>query len=207
MSFDILEKLRDFIYFWRYNTHPARLEAKSRHLVLFGANRALAVFPDKEFRRLAKFNQISEGEQNRIFNELTVTNLILLMLTLDQLAREAEGQERRGYLLALRQAVPQYFLEFIRRINIPKNLAEIWSQLVDLRYDQYCRDFIGWRGAVLNDGKLADFGSDNKLMIFQATVFGLYHHLVRGKVKKDDPLYRFLQTYLVFVYKTYLKKI
>lgn len=207
MGFNLPGKIRDFIYFWKYNTLPERMEAKSRKLVLFGANRALAIFRDKEFRALAKFNQISEGEQNRIFNELTVTNLILLMLTLDQLAREAEGRERKEYLLALRQAAPQYFREFIRRINIPKNLAEIWSQLVDLRYNQYGRDFIGWRGAALNDEKLADLGSDNRLMIFQATVFGLYEHLTRGKIKKADPLYRFLQSYLVFVYKTYLKKI
>src|SRR3989338_3894595 len=184
MIFNILEKIGDFIYFWQYNTHPARMEAKSRRLVIFGSNRALAIFQDKDFRRLSNFSQIGEGEQNRIFNELTVTNLILLMLILDQLAQEAEGQERKGYLLALRQAAPEYFRGFIKRINIPKDLAEIWSQLIDLRYDQYCRDFLDWRGAALNDEKLADFGSDNRLMIFRTAVFGLYQHLTPGQVKK-----------------------
>lgn len=201
-------RIRNFIRFWKYNTIPAHLETHSRKAVLFGSRLALELFRDKRFRGYLKFSEISEEEQNRIFNELTVTNLVLLMLLLDQVTREiSDDEDKKEFYQALRQAVPEYFKGFIRRIGIPDEYAKIWDKLVDLRYDEYVKDALEVRGEFLNHQDLADLALDRNVVIFQAIAFGLYHHLVRGKVIKDDLVYKYIQPYLLGVYKGYLKRI
>jgi len=58
-----------------------------------------------------------------------------------------------------------------------------------------------------NDELLKEHALDNRVMLFQAIALGLYSHLKRGKIKKNDPFYKYLQFYLLGVYKKYLKLI
>jgi hypothetical protein len=44
---------------------------------------AYELFCDKEFRRLAGFERLSQVEQDRIFNELMIAYLALIMLLLE----------------------------------------------------------------------------------------------------------------------------
>ncbi len=203
----MFEKIRQFIRSWKYNTYPARLEIKARNAVLFGCNKALKIFRDDKFRKLMKFEKINEDEQNRIFNELTVTNLVFLMLFLDQRQREAGVADVQEYFHSLRQTVPEYFRGFMRRIKIPEEFAKIWDKLVVLRYEEYEKDRLEVRQEFLVHENLNDLATEPQVIIFQTIAFGLYRHLVRGKLKKDDPLYHFIQPYLFFVYKGYLKKV
>jgi hypothetical protein len=205
----MFEKIRKFIRFWKYNTHPARMEYKARKIVLFGAGRAFDLFRDKEFRRLLNFDQKDIEEQNRIFNELVVTNLTFLMLLLDQLIQEAEEIDEKQYLEALRKAVPAYFKGFLRRIGISKHYLSLWNKLIEMRYTEQSEEVLRARAAFLNhpDPEMKEYALDKLLMIFQAVVFCLYDHLVRGKIKVGDPIYKYLQPYLVQVHKGYLKRI
>ncbi len=58
-----------------------------------------------------------------------------------------------------------------------------------------------------DDPKIKEHALDKHLMIFQAVIVGLYDYLVQGKIKKGDPLYKYLQFYLSQVYQRYLKLI
>lgn len=116
------------------------MESRARTAALFGSERALGCFRDAEFRRLFRFEKQSEEEQNRIFNELTVTNLVLLTFLIDQRIQETNEEDHKEYLAALRAAVPEYYKQFLRRIGIQGNLASIWDKLIDLRYDEYSTD-------------------------------------------------------------------
>ncbi len=206
----MFEKIRNTILFWRYNTHPAKMEHRSRKVVLFGSHLAHNCFRDEEFRRLIKFEKHNEEEQNRLFNELTVTNIVLLMLILDQRVQETSEEFHREYLQALRAEIPKFYSAFLRRINIPEHLASMWDKLVEMRYDEYSRDMLEMRRQffeVENDERAYQIASDNRALIFQTVVFGLYHHLMRGKIKKGDPFYLFLQTYLIGVHKGLIKRI
>lgn len=205
----MFRRIREFIRFWKYNTHPAKMEVRARSAVLFGANKALKMFQDKAFRAAMHFEKKNEEEHNRIFNELTVTNLIFLKLLLDQLVLEEEDEDKKNYTRALNKEVLKYFKDFLRRINIPKKYALIWNKLIDLRYNEYKKEMLEVRGEFLrhSDEKLHEYALDNRVMIFQTVALGLYRHLVRGKIKKGDPLFNYLQPYLLNVHKGYLKKI
>lgn len=52
-----------------------------------------------------------------------------------------------------------------------------------------------------------EIASNNRAMIFQTVVLGLYSHLMRGKIKKGDPLYLLLQKYLIGVHNGLIKLI
>ncbi|MDO8451799.1 MAG: hypothetical protein Q7S76_02925 [bacterium] len=205
----MFEKLRNTIRFWKYSTHPAKMEHRCRKTVLFGSHLAHNCFRDEEFRSLIRFDKHSEEEQNRLFNELTVTNIALLMLLIDQRVQETSEEFYKEYLVALRKAVPEFYSAFLRRINIPEALAKLWDQLVEMRYDEYSNDMLEFRRRFFDEeNELAhEIASDNFAMIFQTVVLGLYSHLTRGKIKKGDPLYLFLQKYLVGVHKGLIKRI
>ena len=47
------------------------------------ATSAYKLFCDKEFRRMADLDRLSQVEQDRIFNELVVAFLVLVMLLLE----------------------------------------------------------------------------------------------------------------------------
>lgn len=205
----MFQKIRDFIRFWKYNTHPNRMEFKSRKVALFGTKKAFQLFKDKSFRELMFFDKKDEEERNRIFNELTVTNLVLLMLILEQIVRETEDEDKKEYLRALREAVPEYFKNFIRRIGIPEQYATLWDGLIDMRYNEYINEVGEIRREFLkqNDELLRECALDNRIMLFQTIALGLYRHLMWGKIKKGDPLYKHLQPYLLQIHKGYLKRI
>lgn len=205
----MFEKIIGFFRFLKYNIVPERIEMKAKKIAMTGANEAFRFFKDEKFRELIKFVDLMEEEQNRIFNELTVTNLVLTILLLEQIAREEENTDRKKYLQAIRETLPEYFINFLKGLGIDARFVEIWRKLIDLRYDEYAKDMVRFRGEMLaqNEKDLSVFINDNSLMIFQTMVFGLYDHLTRSRIKKADPLYLYLQPYFLKVYKGIVKKI
>ncbi len=185
------------------------MEFKSRKVTLFGADEAFKIFKDESFKRLMSFDKKDEEERNRIFNELAVTNIVFLMLLLEQIIRETEDEDAKEYLRALRETVPEYFKKFIRRIGIPEQYATLWGNLIDMRYDEYSAGIGKVREGFFEqeDESLREYALDNKIILFQTIVLGLYRHLARGKITKDDPCYKYPQPYLLKVHKGYLKRI
>lgn len=194
-----------FFYHLKYNTYPARIEVKARQLVMFGSKQAFRMFKGQDVRRLLDFDKVGRTEQDRFFNEMTVTNIVMLMLILDYKIETADPGERREYLKAVREEVPRYYVDFLRRINIPKEYTKIWKKLIDLRYDEYYNDKLEWKRELIKIGH--EIATDNRLMIFQTMAFGLYRHLRRGKVDPKDELFKRAQNFLLPVYKGLVKKI
>ena len=58
-------------------------EATAAGLSQAAAASAYELFCDKEFRRMAGPERLSQGEQDRIFNELVIAFLVLIMLLLE----------------------------------------------------------------------------------------------------------------------------
>ncbi len=204
----MFQRILHFIYFWKYNVRPEHIESQSKKLVLYGAKQAFILFKDEKFRQLVKFTEIGEEEQNRIFNELMVTNLMFLMFLLEQILKEANDEKRKLYYKSLRETVPEYFKKYLRTIGIQEEYASIWDALIDLRYDEYSKDIIDVRSEFLKgDNELSELGKQNIAMIYQSLALGLYRHIVRGKIVQDDPLYKYLQLYLLIVHRGYLKNI
>lgn len=188
---------------------PAEVERRTKGLTNLGSVHAFRLFRDPKFREMMMFGKIDEEEQNRIFNELVVTNLMILMLMLDQRIREAEGRLKQ-YLQALREAVPKVFIQELFSMGIPKGFVDIWQKLVDLRYEEYEKSTLEVRGEFLNhdDPEMREFALENRLMAFQAIAVGSCYHLVRGNADRGIELYRTLyRKYLLRVAHGLLRKL
>lgn len=194
-----------FFYYLKYNTYPARVEAKCRSLVLLGSKAAFKMFKSEDVRKLLNFNQVNKVEQDRFFNEMAVTNIIMLMLILDKQIAEADPGERKEYLKALREKVPKFYLAFLGKIGIPKKYVNIWKKLIDLRYDEYDKDTLEWRQTFMNINH--EVAMNKGVLIFQTLSFGLFNHLRRGKVDPEDELYKYVKASLFPVYKRLIRKI
>jgi len=199
----------EFLKFLKYNTHPSRMELKSRNVNMFGSKKAFGLFKDLKFRELVHFSEIGEEEQNRIFNELVVTNLIMAILLLDQLARVTDDPDKKEYFKSLKEFLLKYFVEYLAKLGIAGEYTDIWNKLIDLKHDEYIQEMSEFRSEFLNsnDEKISELALERNVLIFQALAFGLYRHIVRGKVEKDNPLYKNIQLYLVGVHKGILKRI
>ncbi len=194
-----------FIREWRYSTHPARIESKCRRIVFIGSKAAFLLFKDEEVRQFLKFNEVDETEQDRFFNEMVVTNLVMFLLVLDEQIIEAESSGRKEYLRVLRENIPPFYYSYLKELGIAAGYVEMWEKLVKLRYDEYDRDRFAWRRAFMDIDYEA--ATNKQVMIFQTVAFGLYDHLRRGHASQGDPLFKRIQHSLFPIYKEFMDKI
>lgn len=176
---------------------------------MFSAKKSFNMFKDSKFRELAHFSDIDQVEQDRIFNELVVTNLIMAVLLLEQSIRETNNPDKKEYFRALKDSLLKYFIKYLTRLGIADEFTEIWGKLIELRYDEYIQEINKFRKEFLNsnDEKISALALEKSVLIFQSLAFGLYRHIVRGKIIKDDPLYKYIQLYLMEIHKGILKRI
>ena len=80
--------------------------ATAAALVQASAHHAFELFKDKEFRRSAGFAALTQAEQDRIFNELIVSCIVLIILVLGAPDLRVPP-EFRDYLAKLKEIIPK----------------------------------------------------------------------------------------------------
>lgn len=153
---------------------------------------------DEEFRKLINFENISKTEQDRIFNELEVTALGLVAL----------HAEQQPLLIKIQQETVEAFLKMMADLGIEEEFLDTWKLLIKMRFKEYKRDFRmaskeakGWEELKNEDGLRPVWARVETL-----TIDGL-RHIRRGRVEKDDPLWRYLRKWLVMLEVVFTKSI
>jgi hypothetical protein len=95
-------------------------EATAAGLAQTAAGAAFQLFREKQFRRLAGFEQLSQVEQDRIFNELVVAFVVLIMLLLEAPDLRVAG-EYRDYLAGVIKSVPKAHVNHLRTLGVETN--------------------------------------------------------------------------------------
>ncbi len=169
-------------------------EATAAGMAQAAANWAFRLFNDKEFRRLAGFEQLSQAEQDRIFNELVLASLILIMLLLEAPDLRTAG-EFRGYLITLNKLLPKAYVDILRNLGVGAEHLRDWEKLISMRYEEYARDRHDVRAAAMQiesadkDLDLEDLSQIQLLVPVQAVAIGCHHHICRGKTDGKDSLF------------------
>ncbi len=172
-------------------------EATASGLVQAAAHQAFELFQDKEFRRLAKFEVISQGEQDRIFNELVVSYIILIMLMLEAPDLRVPS-EFRDYLLAMKEKIPKAYLDQLKSLGVEAQHLETWKKLIDLRYEEYTKDRHEVRAAAMTLQSsekpldLEDLSKIQMLVPVQTVAIGCHHHVCRGITQGRDDLFKLI---------------
>jgi len=170
-------------------------QATAAGLAQTAAGAAFHLFREKQFRRLAGFEQLSQVEQDRIFNELVVAFVVLIMLLLEAPDLRVAG-ESRDYLAGLIKSVPKAHVNHLRTLGVETNHLRDWEKLMALRYEEYARDRHDVRAAAMqleSAEKSLDLDDLSKIQLLvpvQAVAIGCHHHICRGDTAGRDELFK-----------------
>jgi len=171
-------------------------DATAAGLTEAAAGSAFQLFRDKQFRRLAGFEQLSQTEQDRIFNELVVAFLALIMLLLEAPDLHV-ARELQDYFAGLNKRIPKTYVDRLKTLGVETNHLRDWEKLIDMRYEEYARDKHDVRAAAmqiesLEKGLDSDGLSKIQMLVpMQAVAIGCHHHICRGDTEGRDDLFKF----------------
>ena len=159
------------------------------------ASYAFQLFSDKEFRRLLSFDRLSQVEQDRVFNELVVAYVVLVILVLEAPDLRVPD-EFRGYLVDLNEKIPKAHLDYLRTLGVDTEHLRDWEKLIAMRYDEYAKDRHEVRAAAMkieSSEKVLDLDDLSKIQMLvpvQAVAIGCHHHVCRGDTRGHDDLFK-----------------
>ena len=164
-------------------------------LVQAAGGSAFGLFRDKQFRRSAGMEQLNQTEQDRIFNELVVACLVLIMLLLEAPDLRVAGEFQR-YLAGLSEKIPRAYVDHLRTLGVETSHLKDWERLIAMRYEEYARDRHDVRAAAMrieSSGKgldLDDLSRIQMLVPVHAVTIACHHHICRGETEGQDNLFK-----------------
>jgi len=176
-------------------------EATAAALAQAAAGSAFHLFRDKQFRQLAGFDQLSQTEQDRIFNELVVSCLVLIILIIEAPDLRVAA-EFRHYLSELSHKIPEAHVDRLKSLGVENKHLRNWKKLITLRYDEYAKDRHDVRAAAMqleSSEKGLDLDALSKIQMLvpvQTVAIGCHQHICRGKTDGRDELFKLTLTSL-----------
>src|SRR5262245_34065684 len=176
-------------------------DATAAELAQAAAASAYELFCDQQFRRLAGFERLSQAEHDRIFNELVVAFLVLLMLLLEA-PDLSVAREFQDYLTGLNKRIPKAHVEQLRTLGVETDHLRDWEKLIAMRYDEYARDKHDVRAAAMqieSSEKNLNMDSLSKIQLLvplQAVAIGCHHHVCRNDTDERNELFKLTLTSL-----------
>lgn len=147
------------------------------------AKASFFLFKDKAFRRsIDGFDAMEQVEQDRIFNEIVVSGLVLAILMYQTFADTAQNEEKKSYFLELATEMESRYGNNLRELKVDEGLAALWKDLIRMRRDEYKKDFSNHK---------EQFGSFMQINPWPIVVaIGGSDHISRGKAEPEGELFR-----------------
>jgi hypothetical protein len=159
------------------------------------SHEAFALFSDKKFRALARFESIPQVEHDRIFNELVVAWLMLIRLTLEAPDLRADSDLKPFLSLVSAKIAPAY-VSTLAELGVANTHCREWETLLEMRYDEYARDRHAARAAAIeleSAEKELTLDDLRRLQLFvpvSTVAIGCHHHICRGETEGRDELFK-----------------
>ena len=170
-------------------------QATAANLSQSASAAAYEIFCDKEVRRMVDFERLSQVEQDRIFNELVVAFLALVMLLLEAPDLRV-APELRKYFAELKDRIPAAYVGQLKSLGAEAQHLRDWEKLISLRYEEYARDKHEVRSTAMqieSADKTLDLESLSKIQLLvpvQAVAIGCHDHICRGNTVGQDDLFK-----------------
>lgn len=180
-----LYKLQLFLYYRFRNAILGipEIETTARRLAQTASKRAFRVYRSHTFRKSVSFDTLETVEQDRMFNELIVGNLVLEILMMETFAKFASGNNKE-WALETAGEIQKQFLASLRDLAIADEYVEMWRKLITLRQDGYEQTRLEHRD------RFSELGEGNPWI--QVVAVDCLFHIRRGKDISNDPLFSLL---------------
>lgn len=158
---------------------------------------AHALYWETKFQELARLKELSQEEQDRIFNELITACVVLIMLSFEAPDLRVDD-DMRDHFHQLKDAMPEAHVRYLRGMGVQEEHLETWRKLIHLRYDEYARDRHGVRAAAMElasrEGELEmkELSRIQVAVAVQSVAIGCHTHICRGKTDGRDDLFLLL---------------
>ncbi len=187
-------------------TSPEELaEATAMAMDQSASQFAHAMYWHKDFQKLARLSALSQVEQDRIFNELVVACIVLLMLCFEA-PDLTVSDEMKQYFKELSTIMPKAHVKYLEGLGIKSKHLKEWKKLIEMRFDEYARDRHDVRAAAMQyegkkrDLELTDLSKIQLMVPLQAAAIGTHHHICRSKTDGRDELFVFILNQLAKFY-------
>lgn len=168
-----------------------------RNLAQVVASSSFDFWQRKDFRLYVNFENITQTEQDRMFNELEVTILGLYTLHLDY-ALLVTAKDYRIVIQALQKEIVSGFLQLFLDSGVEQKFVKQWKMLIDMRFKEYREDY---NTALKKSLFMKEFKREEELRIAWARIktmtIDCLTHIRRGKVEEKDPLWSLIRKWLI----------
>lgn len=162
------------------------------------ASFAFDVWSRKDFRLFVNFPNISQTEQDRIFNELKVSILGLLILKFDD-GISRKDKEFGLMLEYFENKLIDGFLNLFRNLKVEERFVKQWKKLIDMRIAEYRNHY---EVALKESRKMKEFVKNEESIRIswarlETITIDCLTHIRRGNVEEKDPLWKFLRKWFI----------
>ena len=161
------------------------------------ASLSFDVWSRKDFRLFVNFPNISQTERDRIFNELEVCILGLMVLKFDD-GISKKDKEFGLMLVHFENKLIEGFLNLFRNLKVEEKYVKQWRTLIDMRLSEYRKDY---KIAIKESEKMKELDENEDLKISWARIetitIDCLTHIRRGTVEERDPLWKFLRKWFI----------
>lgn len=168
-----------------------------RNLAQVTASSSFEFWQRKDFRLYVNFQNITQTEQDRIFNELEVTILGLFTLHLDY-ALLVTAKDYKVVIQALQKEIVSGFLQLFLDTGVEQKFVKQWNMLIDMRFKEYREDYAT---ALKESLSMKEFKGEEELRVtwvrIETMTIDCLTHIRRGKVEEKDPLGGLIRKWLI----------
>lgn len=173
----------------------------SKNLAQFVASQSFEFWQRKDFRLYVEFGNISKEEQDRMFNELEVSLLGLFTFKLRDSYSQNSKDEKKLVLSAIEKDLSSAFLQIFIELGIEEKHIKLWKKLIQMKMDEY-EDHL--KISLKESKKIQELKKDEEDLRrswarIETITIDCLTHIRRGKVEKDDPLWKLLRKWLITV--------
>lgn len=173
------------------------LKESGKNLAQVAANASFDLWSRKDFRLYVDFENSTQTEQDRIFNELEVSVIGLFVLHMDQVIRIVD-KENQVLFKNLQNDIIASFLNLFTELDIETKFINQWEMLINMRLREYRDDY---KIALKEYEKAKDMEEDSDLHPVFAAIetigIDCLTHIRRGNIEKDDPLWKLLRKWFI----------
>lgn len=140
------------------------------------ANRSFRLFKSKKFRAFSNLNDLELVEQDRIFNEIIASGIVLAVLMFGSLADETNNRNKEQFYSELSLELINRYGNWLIELGGKQEHAEMFKKLIKLRADEYRKHRRRYKR------ELGQFKKEATVWLPIVSIGG-FAHITRGNAK------------------------